>query len=276
MTLNNSILGIIGSGNIGAAIAKGLINADIMHPTRIWLADVRTKHLQGLGDKLGVNITADNRVVAQKSDILIVAVKPQIIHRVLQEISDIIDDGKLVISVAAGVSSQDLERILGKDVRVIRTMPNTPLLVQHGCTALAIGGHAEEEDLARARAIFDSVGKTYLVDESLMDAVTGLSGSGPSYVFLIIDALADAGVKVGLPRYLSLEMAAETVLGSVKLLIETRQHPGVLKDMVTSPGGTAITGLHTLEDGGLRTTIINAVEAATNRSEVLGKKFSST
>jgi pyrroline-5-carboxylate reductase len=180
---------------------------------------------------------------------------------------------KLIISVAAGVPIAAIERRLHPPMRIVRAMPNTPATVGAGATALSLGEHATEADLATATTIFDSVGTTVVLDESQMDAVTGLSGSGPAYLFLIIEALADAGVKVGLSRRASLQLAAQTVLGSAKLLIESGQHPGMLKDGVTSPGGTAIAGLHTLEAGGLRNVLMNAVEAATRRSRELGEEF---
>jgi pyrroline-5-carboxylate reductase len=178
-----------------------------------------------------------------------------------------------VVSIAAGVPIAAIERRLGTGARIVRTMPNTPCLVGTGATALSAGEHATEADLALASALFQAVGITTVVDESLLDAVTGLSGSGPAYIFLIIEALSDAGVKVGLSRHVALKLAAQTVLGSAKLLIETGQHPGHLKDQVTSPGGTAIAGLHTLEAGGLRTTLMDAVEAATLRAKQLGDAF---
>ncbi len=218
-------------------------------------------------------MTADNLEVVRASEIVVLSIKPQIMERVLDEIRCAVTPEKLVISIAAGISIASIEERLPPDVHVIRVMPNTPALVQAGATVIAPGEHATETDLALARAIFDAVSQTFILDESQMDAVTGLSGSGPAYIFLIIEALADAGVKVGLSRYVAQALAAQTVVGSAKLLIETNEHPGVLKDMVTSPGGTAIAGLHTLEAGGLRTTLINAVEAATKRSRELGEEM---
>jgi pyrroline-5-carboxylate reductase len=200
-------------------------------------------------------------------------VKPQVMDKLLVQIAPVVDTKKLVISVAAGVPIAAIERRFGAGARIVRAMPNTPALVGAGACAVAAGEHATEEDLVTARSLFDAVGITTVVEESLLDAVTGLSGSGPAYVFLMIEALSDAGVKVGLPRYTALQLAAQTVLGSAKLLIETKEHPGHLKDQVTSPGGTAIAGLHTLEAGGLRTTLINAVEAATRRARELGDQF---
>jgi pyrroline-5-carboxylate reductase len=194
-----------------------------------------------------------------------------VMERVLEEIGPEIHAHALVISIAAGIPLAAIEARLPQ-ARVIRTMPNTPALVGAGATAIAVGGHATEDDLTAAKRIFDSVGMTVTLDEAQMDAVTGLSGSGPAYVFLVIEALADAGVKVGLSRHHAQALAAQTLLGSAKLLIETDEHPGRLKDMVTSPGGTAIAGLHTLEAGGLRTTLMDAVEAATKRSSELGEQ----
>jgi len=197
-------------------------------------------------------------------------VKPQILPAVLAEVAPALKPGALLISVAAGVPVAVIERLVPAGTRVVRTMPNTPALVGAGATAIAAGGHATAADLEVAKRLFDAVGMTVILDEEQLDAVTGLSGSGPAYVFLIIEALSDAGVKMGLSRYNALALAAQTVHGAAKLLIETGEHPGRLKDMVTSPGGTAIAGIATLEAGGLRTTLINAVEAATSRSRELG------
>jgi pyrroline-5-carboxylate reductase len=198
-------------------------------------------------------------------------VKPQVIDTVLAEIAAAVDAKKLVISIAAGVTLARIEKALTPGSRAVRVMPNTPALVLAGAAAIAGGTGATSDDLGLAQSIFDSVGRSVIVEEKLMDAVTGLSGSGPAYVFLIIDALSDAGVKAGLPRQLALELAAQTVYGSAKMVLETKEHPGKLRDMVTSPGGTTIEGLHALEKGKLRATLMNAVEAATARSKELGK-----
>jgi pyrroline-5-carboxylate reductase len=214
-----------------------------------------------------------NADVAREAEVVVLAVKPQILDQVLRGVSNELTREKLVISVAAGVPIAALERRLHPPMRIIRTMPNTPATVGAGATALAPGEHATAADLEVAKKIFNSVGITVQLEESQLDAVTGLSGSGPAYVFLIIEALADAGVKVGLARRSALQLAAQTVFGSAKLLIESGQHPGLLKDGVTSPGGTAIAGLHTLEAGGLRNVLMNAVEAATRRSRELGEEF---
>jgi pyrroline-5-carboxylate reductase len=219
----------------------------------------------------GIGVTTDNREVARGSNLVVLSVKPQILDKVLREVGDQLKSGTLVISIAAGVDTETIEAAVAEGVRVVRAMPNTPALVGAGATAIAAGRHASEADLATARAVFDAVGITVTLDESHLDAVTGLSGSGPAYIFLILEALADAGVKVGLSRRNAQRLAAQTVMGSAKMLLETDEHVGHLKDMVTSPGGTAIAGLHTLEEGGLRTTLINAVETATKRARELGR-----
>jgi pyrroline-5-carboxylate reductase len=220
--------------------------------------------------------TTDNGALVERSEIVVLAVKPQIMRKVLDEVAERMRADALVISIAAGIPIAAIEARLRPGTRVVRTMPNTPALVDAAATAIAAGGHATPADLAVAQQIFTAVGVTVTLDEVQLDAVTGLSGSGPAYIFLILEALSDAGVKVGLSRRTSTLLAAQTVLGSAKLLLETQEHPGRLKDMVTSPGGTAITGLHTLEHGGVRTTLMDAVEAATKRSHELGQALLKT
>ncbi len=266
-------IAFIGTGNMAEALIKGLLRAEQALPGEITATFRRGERMEEFKKGYPVNVTTDNMRAAQEADVVVLAVKPQVMGKVLVQIAPAIDHSKLVISVAAGVPIAALERKLGAGARIVRAMPNTPSLVGSGACALAPGEHATQEDLDTASAIFQSVGITTVLEESLLDAVTGLSGSGPAYVFLMIEALSDAGVKVGLPRYTALKLAAQTVFGSAQLLIETGSHPGQLKDQVTSPGGTAIAGLHTLEAGGLRTTLINAVEAATKRARELGEQF---
>ncbi len=265
-------LGIVGCGNMGEALLKGWIAAGTAAPADIWASAPHQERLDEL-KHYGVHLTRDNREVAQAASVVIFAVKPQILDGVLEQCAALIDAAKLSISVAAGVPISAIARRLRPPARVVRAMPNVAALVGASATGLAAGGHATAEDLETATALFDAVGKTAVVEEALLDAVTGLSGSGPAYVFLVIEALSDAGVKVGLSRHIAQDLAAQTVLGSAKLLLETKLHPGQLKDMVTSPGGTAIAGLHTLEAGGLRTTLIDAVEAATRRARELGDRL---
>src|SRR5215813_6215405 len=264
-------VGFVGTGNMAEALIRGLVSASVVDPRQIIGSDPRRERCQGMADRYKIWTTTENVEVARRSDILVLSVKPQIMAKVLDEIAPEVRPSALTISIAAGIPLAAIEAKLPR-ARVVRTMPNTPALVGVGATAIAAGGHATAEDLAAAKRIFDSVGITVVLEEAQMDAVTGLSGSGPAYMFLIIEALSDAGVKVGLSRHHAQALAAQTVLGSAKLLLETNEHPGRLKDMVTSPGGTAIAGLHTLEEGGLRTTLINAVEAATKRSRELGQQ----
>src|SRR5712692_6939128 len=243
-------LGFIGAGNMGEALFKGLIATKAAKPGQIFVSARRPERVQELIKAYGVG-GGSNAEVARQSDVLVLAVKPQILDQVLRGISPEVSRDKLIISVAAGVPIAAIERRLHPPMRIVRAMPNTPATVGAGATALSLGEHATEADLATAKTIFDSVGLTVVLDESQMDA----------------------GVKVGLSRRASMQLAAQTVLGSAKLLIESGQHPGMLKDGVTSPGGTAIAGLHTLEAGGLRNVLMNAVEAATRRSRELGEEF---
>ncbi len=263
-------VGFIGTGNMAEALIRGLVKAGVAGKEQVVSSEPREERRAEMAERYGVRTVPDNIEVARQAEILVLAVKPQVMARVLEEIGPHIHPHALVISIAAGIPLAAIEAKLPQ-ARVIRTMPNTPALVGAGATAIAAGGHATEADLEAAKKIFESVGTTVILEENQMDAVTGLSGSGPAYVFLIIEALSDAGVKVGLSRYNAQALAAQTVLGSAQLLIETKEHPGRLKDMVTSPGGTAIAGLHTLEAGGLRTTLMNAVEEATRRSRELGE-----
>jgi pyrroline-5-carboxylate reductase len=266
-------LGFLGGGNMAAALVKGLVHAKVFPPEAILVSDVKEDRLALLRDAHGVKTTSDNHALVKEVDVIVLAVKPQVIDKVLEGIGNDVRADQLIVSIAAGVPVSAMEARLPKGTRVVRTMPNTPATVDAGATAIAPGTHATEADLEVARSLFSGVGRVVTLDESLLDAVTGLSGSGPAYVMLMIEALADGGVKVGLHRDTALLLAAQTVYGSAKLLLETGEHPGRLKDMVTSPGGTAIAGLHTLESGGLRRTLIDAVEAATNRAQELGEQM---
>lgn len=270
MKLDKTI-GFVGAGNMAEALIRGLLRGGHCEPAQIGGSAPRAERTKELRDRYGIFTTTQNRELCERSQIVVLAVKPQIFNKVLDEIADSIRPEALVVSIAAGVPIAAIEERLRPGTRVVRTMPNTPALVDAGATAIARGPHATDADLENARRIFDAVGITVVLDEVQLDAVTGLSGSGPAYIFLILEALADAGVKVGMSRRTAQLLAAQTVLGSAKMLLETNEHPGRLKDMVTSPGGTAITGLHVLEHGGVRTTLIDAVEAATRRSRELGQ-----
>jgi pyrroline-5-carboxylate reductase len=271
MALRKKKIAILGSGNMGEALVKGLIRAGKTQPDALICSDPRAERREEVQKRYGVHVTADNRAAAAQSDIVVIAVKPQSIDVLLEEIAPAVDAKKLVISIAAGVPIAAIARKLGAGVRIIRTMPNTPALVGAGATALARGPHATDGDLEQALALFEAVGVAVVVEEHHLDAVTGLSGSGPAFVFIAIEALADGGVKVGLARPVALALAAQAVMGSAKLVLETGEHPGRLKDQVTSPGGTSIAGCHALEAAGFRAALIAAVEAATKRSRELGE-----
>jgi len=271
MTIKGRTVGFVGAGNMGEALIKGLVVANVVPAKSIYSADVRGERLTELAKQFGIQAAADNADLVSRCDVVILAVKPQIMEPVLREIAPAVTRQKLLISIAAGVSTAKIRAMLNRDARLIRVMPNTPALVLEGVTAIAKGQHLEPGDLDTAREIFEAVGRVVILDEDLMDAVTGLSGSGPAYVAVVIESLADGGVRMGLDRITAMTLATQTVLGAAKLLLETGLHPGALKDMVSSPGGTSIAGVAALEEGGIRTTFIKAVERATLRSRELGQ-----
>jgi pyrroline-5-carboxylate reductase len=278
---DNKIIGFIGAGNMAETLLNGLIGTRRSKPDRIICSDVSQERLDSLRERYGIQITTDNTSVAKSADIILYAVKPQIMAHVITETAPVLDTSKLVISIAAGVPLAAIGSLIRKDLRLIRAMPNVCVAVQEGATAIAAGPRAKQEDLDLAMTIFSSVGRCVcLKEDNLMDAVTGLSGSGPAYIFMVVDALTDAGVKMGLSRQQARLLSSQTVLGAAKMVLEGQYHPGELKDMVTSPGGTTITGVHTLEKGGMRAALIDAVEAATRRGQELGKmmieKFKAT
>jgi pyrroline-5-carboxylate reductase len=266
-------IGFVGGGAMAGALIKGLLGSGTVRVEQVRASDVKPARLAELHRTYGIETTADNAALVRWANVVVVSVKPQIVDRVLPVVREHLSDGALVISVAAGVPISVFEEELPPGARVVRSMPNTAAIAHAGATAIAAGTHASDDDLAIAQALFEAVGRCAVLDESLLDAVTGLSGSGPAYIMLMIEALADGGVKVGLGRDTALMLAAQTVYGAAKLQLESGEHPGRLKDMVTSPGGTAIAGLHTLESGGLRRTLIDAVEAASARSAELGAQL---
>ncbi|PYN02395.1 MAG: pyrroline-5-carboxylate reductase [Candidatus Rokuibacteriota bacterium] len=271
MTIKGRTVGFVGAGNMGEALIKGLVVANVVPAKSVYSADVRGERLTELAKQFGIQAAADNSDLVSRCDVVILAVKPQIMEPVLREIAPAVTRQKLLISIAAGVSTAKIRAMLNRDARLIRVMPNTPALVLEGVTAIAKGQHLEPGDLDTAGEIFKAVGRVVILDEDLMDAVTGLSGSGPAYVAVVIESLADGGVRMGLDRITAMTLATQTVLGAAKLLLETGLHPGALKDMVSSPGGTSIAGVAALEEGGIRTTFIKAVERATLRSRELGQ-----
>jgi len=264
-------IAVVGAGHIATALVGGILKAKLVDPKSVTVARRSPEALEELKKRFGVHATADNRRAVKDADIVVVAVKPQQAAAVLEELASAIGEGQLIVSVMAGLTTSWINRKLGKANPVVRAMPNTPMLVDAGATPLAKGAHADDSDLELARQLFAAVGTTEIIPESLMDAVTGLSGSGPVYIYMVIEALTDGGVKMGIPRATARRLAAQTVFGAAKLVIETGKHPAILKDEVTTPGGTAIAAVHELEAKGLRNVLIDAVVTATKRSEELSK-----
>jgi pyrroline-5-carboxylate reductase len=264
-------IGFLGAGKMGTALARGFIKAGLVKTGQIMASDPVAAAREAFGHDVGAKVTTSNAAVTEFANVLLLAVKPDQVAGVLGEISGKFTEKHLLISIAAGVPIAKLEAALGGKARVIRVMPNTPALVGASATAYATGKGALPADAALANKLFSAVGVAFAVKEALLDAVTGLSGSGPAYIYLMIEALSDGGVASGLPRDIATKLAAQTVLGSAKMVLETGQHPGALKDMVTSPGGTTIEGLHELEKGRVRGSLINAVRAATDKSKKLGQ-----
>jgi pyrroline-5-carboxylate reductase len=270
MALGKTVL-FLGGGNMATAMIQGLLARGTVAKEEVLVSEPVAALRDGLAARFGVRTTTNNLEGVREADVIILAVKPQVLVGVLGEIAPAVTSEKLVISIAAGIPLDTLAGALPVGTRLVRTMPNTPALVGAGATGVSAGVTATPTDLELARTLFDSVGLSVVVPESLLDAVTGLSGSGPAYVFLFIEALADGGVRSGLPRDAALKLAAQTVLGSARMVLETGKHPGELKDMVTSPGGTTIAGVHALESKGFRAAAIDAVKAATDRSAELGR-----
>ena len=264
-------IGFLGAGKMATALAKGFVHAGLVTSKQIIASDVHEDARTAFAREVGAKITASNAEVVKFAQVLILAVKPDQVAGVLAEIREEFSSTHLLVSIAAGVPLTKLEAGLATNAKVIRVMPNTPALVGASASAFATGKSATPADAALAQKLLSAVGVAYQVKESLLDAVTGLSGSGPAYVYMFIEALSDGGVAAGLPRDVATKLAAQTVLGGAKMVLETGQHPGALKDQVTSPGGTTIEGVHELEKGKLRATVMSAVRAATEKSKKLGQ-----
>lgn len=269
--LRGKRIAILGCGAMGSALGKGLVLASAALPSEIVFSDPHSSHLETLKTQLGVQSAGDNRAAVEGADIVILAVKPFNVSPVLEEIGTQISAKQLIVSIAAGITIKEIERYLPSGVPVVRAMPNSPAQVNAGASALAAGTYADSVHLAIATQIFDAVGLAVVVPESLLDAVTALSGSGPAYVYLVIEALVDGGVKAGIPREIAHSLAVQTVLGSARMVLETGKHPAQLKDMVATPGGTTISALAHLEHAGMRSAFIEAVEKACIRSRELGR-----
>jgi pyrroline-5-carboxylate reductase len=269
--LQDKRIAFIGAGNMGEALIKGLLEAGRVRPEQLIATDVRTDRLETIRKAYRIDTLTNNREAVTKAQIVLLAVKPQVMNAVLTELNGTVVEDHLMLSIAAGIRTAFIEGKFSQPTRVVRIMPNTPALVMAGASAIAPGQHATAADIEMARLIFEAVGQVVQVEEHLMDAVTGLSGSGPAYIFVLIEALSDAGVRMGLSREVATLLAAQTVLGAARMVLETGEHPAKLKDMVTSPGGTTAAGLHVLEQAGFRGTLRAAVEAATRRSQELEK-----
>jgi pyrroline-5-carboxylate reductase len=262
-------IGFIGCGKMGSALIQGVLEAKVCQPDQVTVHDRLAEPAEMLGTESGIRVASGNKQVAEAADVIVLCVKPDDAVRALSEAGRALE-GKLLISILAGTTIATLQEAAGQKCRVVRVMPNTAVLVQKGASAYATGQGVTDKDIAVVEQIFTSVGLAFHVKESLLDAVTGLSGSGPGYVYLFIEALSDGGVQMGLPRELASKLAVQTVAGAAEMVSQTMMHPAVLREMVTSPGGTTMAGLAELEKAGLRSAVMDAVRAATERSRELG------
>jgi pyrroline-5-carboxylate reductase len=266
-------LTVIGAGKLGGILLRAYLKQELFEAKRVTATDPYADKAAALAKELGIAATTDNRKAVRGADIVLLAVKPQVVREVLDEIRDDLGEKALLVSVAASVPTSYIEQHLGRQVPVVRAMPNTPCAVGCGMAGVCRGAHASAEHLEIVKAMFDAVGRTVIVDEKLMDAVTGLSASGPAYAYIILESLAEAGVKVGLPRDVATLLAAQTMKGAASVVLETGDHPALLKDAVTTPAGCTIDGILELEEGKLRVTLIKAVVKATERAgELLFEK----
>ncbi len=271
--LSHKKIAVVGAGHIGGALIGGMLRAKLTASKNIKASRRSETALAALKKGWGINVTTDNKAAVRGADIVILAVKPQVSPEVLTELAAVIRPEQLIISLMAGITAKTIGQKLGQPCPVVRAMPNTPCLVDAGATAIAAGAHAGAKELALAECIFSSVGQVVTLPENCMDAVTGLSGTGPVYIFMVIEAMIDGGVKMGIPRGVATSLATQTVLGAAKLVQETGKHPAILKDEVTTPGGTAINAIHVLETKGLRSVIIDAIMTATQRSQELSRLY---
>ena len=260
-------IGFIGGGNMASAIIGGMVEKKVYAGSQIAASGKDAASLENLNKKYGIETTEDNKVIMDSSDVVFLSVKPQVLPAVIAEISPMVRENQLFVSIAAGKNISWIEQEFGKDIRLVRVMPNTPALVGEGCAGLCANANVSETEIALVKAIFDSCGTSYLVPEHLMDVVGAASGSGPAFVFMFMEAMADAAVMGGMPRDLAYKMVAQTVLGSGKLMLETGMHPGILKDMVCSPAGTTICGVKVLEESGMRGAIMNALDSCIQKSK---------
>ena len=260
-------IGFIGCGNMAKAMIKGIVHSKVIDSNKISASSPNETELAKAKDDFGINVTPDNLEIVKKCDVIVLAVKPNMLQPVINEISPLVDDSKVIVAISPGKTLDDLEKMFGKNVGIVRTMPNTPAMVMEGMTALCKNVHVTDNDMDFIFSIMQSMGKAQIIKEELMNAVVAVSGSSPAYVYIFIEAMADAAVKCGMPRDMAYKFAAQSVYGSAKMVMETKLHPGILKDMVCSPGGTTIEAVKALEDGGFRSAIMNAMEVCAEKAE---------
>jgi len=266
---SQSRIAVLGAGKLGSILVRALVEKHRISPERLRATVAHESRARDLSQKLGVKVITDNAAAVEGADLVLVCVKPQVVLELMEDISHKVSSHQLIISVAASVPTSQIENALGEGVPVVRAMPNTPCVLGQGMTALSTGQYAKAEHIEAAAALFNAVGRTVVVDEKHMDAVTGLSASGPAYIYIILESLAEAGVKVGLPRDIATLLAAQTALGAATVVLETGDHPALLKDAVTTPAGCTIDGIMELEEGKLRVTLIKAVVKAAQRAKEL-------
>lgn len=264
-------IGFIGAGNMASAMIGGIVNSKLINSLNIIASDKIDETLNGVKERFNINVTKDSKEVVKFSDIIIVAVKPNVYDMVLEEVKEYINDKKIIVTIAAGKSIKNVEDVIGQDKKIIRTMPNTPALVNEGMSALCHNKNIEGNELEEVKSIFDSFGKSEVVNEDLIDAVIGVSGSSPAYVFMFIEAMSDCAVSYGMTRQQAYKFAAQAVMGSAKMVLESDKHPGELKDRVCSPGGTTIEAVKTLEIEGIRSSVIKGMEACIKKSIEMSK-----
>lgn len=269
----NIKLGFVGAGNMGTAMIKSIVNSGKLTADKIYIYDIDTEKLNSLRNDTGVNVLKSSSEVVENSDVIILAVKPNLVKAVMESFKSSFEGKKILVSIAVGVPLKFYKEILGNDKKIIRTMPNTPALVGEGMTLMSYDNNVLEEDVITIRELFECLGKVEKLDEKLMSEVTALTGSSPAYVFMFIEAMADAAVLSGIPRNIAYKLAAQAVMGSAKMVIATGKHPGELKDQVCSPAGTTIEAVSSLEKNGFRYAVIEAMNECTKRAREIGKQF---
>ena len=267
----NIRLGFIGAGNMGQALIRGIVKSGTVLPDKIFVYDINREQTDLLKKDIGIIPLDNESEVVSSCDVIVIAVKPNVVEKVLEKCKEAVDSKKIIVSIAVGIPISLFKRVLGNDIKVIRTMPNTPALVGEGITLISHDGNVDNEDIETVKALFNCVGKTEMLDEKLMCEVTALTSSSPAYVFMFIEAMADAAVLSGLPRSLSYKLSAQAVLGSAKMVLDTGKHPGELKDQVCSPAGTTIEAVKTLEKNGFRYAVIEAMNECTRRAREINK-----